>query len=180
MTCARNNCWFIVCILAAALLSSTRAFSPSNANVNININANSIATRSWISHSMRSPRDAQHAAYASRILVASPSHGCNSARAPSSASSTLLRQTNDKNENDDNMDTLGTQRGLYLLAIALVFNIWQFSIPVEFRRTRFCSEEQVVLYPDSNCKTFNQWRSGILDYYKAGGGIQWDFSIEDK
>lgn len=75
-------------------------------------------------------------------------------------------------------DIIGIQRGLYLLGIVFLFNIWIFSIPPEFRRAKICSEEQVRLFPDSGCMTADQWVGGIQDYYANGGGIEFDFSIE--
>ena len=53
-----------------------------------------------------------------------------------------------------------------------------FSIPVEFRRARLCSEEQVRLNPDSKCMTFEMWTKGVSEYYGNGGGINFDFSVD--
>ena len=36
------------------------------------------------------------------------------------------------------VDTDGTDAGKYLLFLVMLVNIWAFSIPVEFRRARFC------------------------------------------
>ena len=62
----------------------------------------------------------------------------------------------------------------------MLVSVWLFSIPVEFRRARFCTEEDVRLYPEKNCITFNSWREGIAEYYANGGGVKFDFSIEEK
>lgn len=75
-------------------------------------------------------------------------------------------------------DPTGLKRGALLLPIALAINIWMFSVPVEFRRARFCSEEQVRENPNSKCMTWETWRSGVSDYYANGGGVKFDFSID--
>ena len=77
------------------------------------------------------------------------------------------------------VDTDGTDAGKYLLFAVLLVNVWAFSIPVEFRRARFCTEEQVRLNSDSHCITFDNWKSGIVDYYANGGGVDFDFSVEE-
>ena len=74
----------------------------------------------------------------------------------------------------------GTGTGWYLLAFALLVNVWIFSIPPEFRRARLCNEEEVVLYADKNCMTGDQWVKGVKGYYQNGGGIHFDFSIEGR
>ena len=76
------------------------------------------------------------------------------------------------------VDTDGTEAGKYLLFLVLLVNVWAFSIPVEFRRATFCTEEQVRLNPDSHCITFENWKSGIVDYYANGGGVNFDFTVE--
>jgi len=62
----------------------------------------------------------------------------------------------------------------------MILNVWFFTIPPEFRRARFCSEEQVAANPDSHCTTGKDWREGIGQYYANGGGIKFDFSVEGK
>mmetsp|Transcript_17376 Transcript_17376/g.35700 ORF Transcript_17376/g.35700 Transcript_17376/m.35700 type:complete len:161 (-) Transcript_17376:236-718(-) len=74
---------------------------------------------------------------------------------------------------------IGIDRGLYLWAIVIAINIWFFSIPVEFRRTRICSEADTRDFP-TRCMTSQQFTSGIAEYYRNGGGIKFDFSIEGK
>ena len=84
-----------------------------------------------------------------------------------------------QNNDDKNMGKItGTDAGVWLLGFALIFNIWAFSIPVEFRRARVCSAEQVELYPESKCMTTEMWLEGVTEYYKNGGGVSFDFSIE--
>ena len=75
-------------------------------------------------------------------------------------------------------DPTGLRRGAVLLPLVVLVAVWLFTIPVEFRRARFCSEEQVRIYPDSKCITPDNWVKGIQDYYQQGGGIAWDFTIE--
>jgi hypothetical protein len=77
-------------------------------------------------------------------------------------------------------EIIGIDRGLYLIAIVIFFNIWIFSIPPEFRRAKLCSEEQVIQYPESGCITGAKWASGVREYYANGGGISFDFSIDPK
>lgn len=111
---------------------------------------------------------------------------------------------------------LGLGRGAVLLTIVLLINVWFFTIPVEFRRTRLCSEMDTAAYPE-RCMTTSQFTQGISDYYSdgkeqwtckhwiervsmlcfdrqsfpgtashrfissdVGGGIKFDFSLEDK
>jgi hypothetical protein len=77
-------------------------------------------------------------------------------------------------------NTDGLREGKYILLFALVVNVWLFSIPTEFRRARVCSVEDVQLYPDRHCTTFDAWRQGVAEYYAYGGGVHFDFSIEGK
>lgn len=72
------------------------------------------------------------------------------------------------------------ERGPVLWFISLALCVWSFSIPVEFRRARFCSEQQVIDNPTSKCITFGNWAKNIASYYENGGGIQWDFSVEEE
>jgi hypothetical protein len=75
-------------------------------------------------------------------------------------------------------DPTGLRRGVVLLPLVVLLAVWLFTIPVEFRRARFCSEEQVRLYPDSKCITPDNWVKGIQDYYQQGGGVEWDFTLD--
>ena len=67
--------------------------------------------------------------------------------------------------------------GKSLLLLGLLICLWGFSVPPEFRRSRFCSEAQIAENPDSMCITGGQFVNKVVDYYSNGGGIQWDFSI---
>lgn len=83
-----------------------------------------------------------------------------------------------KNSNS-NIDVDGMQTAPYIFTFILLLCVWNFTIPTEFRRARICSEQQVIEYPDSNCKTWSQYASGIQDYYRNGGTLfKFDFSID--
>ena len=77
-------------------------------------------------------------------------------------------------------NTDGTREGAYILGFVLVICVWLFSIPVEFRRARICTEEEYQSNPQKDCVTFDLWKSGIVEYYSNGGGVQFDFSIEGR
>jgi hypothetical protein len=64
---------------------------------------------------------------------------------------------------------LGLGRGSVLLTVVLLINIWFFSIPPEFRRTRLCDDMDAAAYPD-RCMTSTQFVEGIKDYYSNGKG----------
>jgi hypothetical protein len=72
--------------------------------------------------------------------------------------------------------TDGTNVAPYLLAFSCAIAVWLFTIPVEFRRTKLCSEEETVQYP-TLCTTPAKWSRGIQDYYANGGGVKFDFSV---
>jgi hypothetical protein len=76
----------------------------------------------------------------------------------------------------------GADRGRYLFVFVLFICIWQFSIPPSFRRAKFCPPACVKVRTacSSTCVTFDEWTSDIVQYYRDGGGIQWDFSIDPK
>ena len=93
----------------------------------------------------------------------------------------LCQQRSNNNNNQGDGDVLGISgRGVALFLFVFVVNVWLFSIPPEFRRAKNCTAEQVLLYPDSNCMTTEMWWGGVLDYYRNGGGIKFDFSIEGR
>jgi hypothetical protein len=92
-------------------------------------------------------------------------------------STSLFSEPNKKKSTNE---IIGIDRGLYLIAIVIFFNVWIFSIPPEFRRAKLCSEEQVIQYPDSGCITGAKWASGVKEYYANGGGISFDFSVDPK
>ena len=74
----------------------------------------------------------------------------------------------------------GVGRGQYIFVVVLFICIWQFSIPPTFRRAKFCppacaKERTLCRNP---CVTVEEWTNDIVQYYRNGGGIQWDFSID--
>uniref|UniRef100_A0A7S4A9X0 Uncharacterized protein n=1 Tax=Pseudo-nitzschia australis TaxID=44445 RepID=A0A7S4A9X0_9STRA len=68
-------------------------------------------------------------------------------------------------ENVNNL--MGLDRAKYIWPIVIAINIWFFSIPVEYRRTRFCNEADSAAYPE-RCMTSKQFTEGISNYYKNG------------
>mmetsp|Transcript_20847 Transcript_20847/g.31335 ORF Transcript_20847/g.31335 Transcript_20847/m.31335 type:complete len:185 (-) Transcript_20847:188-742(-) len=95
---------------------------------------------------------------------------------PADGTTTSLQMSGGSNPD---VDTDGIGAGKYLLFLVMLVNVWAFSIPVEFRRAQFCTEEQVRLNPDSHCITFENWKSGIIDHYANGGGVDFDFTVEE-
>ena len=85
-------------------------------------------------------------------------------------------------ENKDTVSYDGADRGKYIFAVVLFICIWQFSIPPTFRRAKFCppacARERTLCR--NQCVTFQEWSNDIVEYYKNGGGVQWDFSIDPK
>jgi hypothetical protein len=74
----------------------------------------------------------------------------------------------------------GKNRGKVIQVIVLSICVWFFSIPPEFRRTHFCPtsrcvENRATCY---ECTTFGEWKVRVADYYKGGGGVHFDFSID--
>lgn len=87
--------------------------------------------------------------------------------------------TNAERGSDEVNALMGLDRGKYLLALVFAVCVWFFTVPVEFRRTKICTEVQTRDFPDV-CMTSAQFTSGIADYYKNGGGIKFDFSVEGR
>ena len=75
----------------------------------------------------------------------------------------------DRGSDEVNAAIYGIDRGAYLLAFAFLVNVWFFSVPVEFRRTKICTAEQTRDFPDV-CMTPEQFKSGIAEYYRNGEG----------
>lgn len=76
----------------------------------------------------------------------------------------------------------GTGRGAIIQGLVLLLCVWIFSIPPEFRRTHmcmsdYCEQNRSACY---DCLTSSEWRGRIADYYRGGGGIQFDFTIGDE
>lgn len=75
----------------------------------------------------------------------------------------------------------GMKEGYIGLAIVFLFNVWMFSIPPHFRRDQICPPDLYVT-PEvaETCVPFDTMKQELVDYYKNGGGIQFDFSIDPR
>lgn len=73
------------------------------------------------------------------------------------------------------------KRGAFLLSLALLLCVWSFSIPVEFRRDHWCFTSQCASNRSAcyDCITFGEWFQKVREYYATGGGIHFDFTVED-
>jgi len=76
--------------------------------------------------------------------------------------------------------TAGGGRGLVLFGFVLLVNVWLFSVPPSFRRAYICPTPRCEQNRPAckDCVTGEEWKNGIVDYYRNGGGIQFDFSID--
>jgi hypothetical protein len=93
------------------------------------------------------------------------------------------------NDNDGNGEYQATtsygklKEGGVLLTLVLTVCAWLFTIPPEFRRAYMCPAE-IYCNQDptvcQECTTWGQWFDGVGEYYKGGGGIHWDFSVDPK
>lgn len=81
-------------------------------------------------------------------------------------------------DHDTSYDVDGLQNAPFIFGAIVLLAIWLFSIPPDFRRARFCSEQQVLDNPTSRCTTVADWSRGIADYYNQGGRVAFDFSVE--
>lgn len=82
---------------------------------------------------------------------------------------------NDRVARSDRIGGTGTE-GKTLLILGFLLSAWFFTVPPEFRRTRICSESETKQFPEV-CMTTDQFANKVAEYYKNGGGIQWDFSV---
>jgi len=73
--------------------------------------------------------------------------------------------------------TDGTDVGIYGLGIVLALCVWLFTIPPSFRRANICTVDP-ALVRTANCVSLSEWVDDVGEYYKNGGGVQWDFSID--
>jgi hypothetical protein len=80
----------------------------------------------------------------------------------------------------------GTDRGIILQVIVVLAALWFFTVPPEFRRTKICpptsNPDEFVATTTGlrprDCITSEEFQQNVQDYYRNGGGIQWDFSID--
>jgi hypothetical protein len=77
---------------------------------------------------------------------------------------------------DDNAAVDGTGRGLVIMAISLFACVWIFSIPPEFRRAHICTSDRPSAA--STCVQLGAWVDEVADYYRGGGGVHFDFTID--
>jgi len=66
-------------------------------------------------------------------------------------------------------------RGTALFAGVLLINVWLFTLPPSFRRQELC-----LARTSTNCQSLPEFVSSVADYYKGGGGIVLDFSIQGR
>jgi hypothetical protein len=78
----------------------------------------------------------------------------------------------------DDTDVDGLRNAPVFFAAIVLLAVWLFSIPPDFRRARFCTEQQILDNPTSRCTTVSEWSNGIAQYYKEGGNVKFDFSVE--
>jgi hypothetical protein len=81
----------------------------------------------------------------------------------------------------------GRSVGFVLLGISLLVSAWLFTIPPSFRRAYLCPSDYLAnsnsgtaqqQEPATDCVPLKVWWSDVAAYYRGGGGIQWDFSID--
>jgi hypothetical protein len=97
---------------------------------------------------------------------------------PTTSSVSVTTTTTLWGEMSRDADVDGLKNAPFILLGAVVLGIWLFSVPSDYRRARLCSEQQVIDNPGSRCMTFETWSNGIVDYYKNGGGVNFDFTVE--
>jgi hypothetical protein len=69
--------------------------------------------------------------------------------------------------------------GKTLLFLGFFLSAWFFTVPTEFRHARICDERETAANPEV-CTTPGMFGSKVVDYYKGGGGIKWDFTVADE
>lgn len=115
------------------------------------------------------------------IKIVKPSQGSS---ATLSSTTQLLEKSSSNDSNKELSYDDGSGRGKFLLGFVLLVTIWFFSIPKEFRRTHLCFSDRCAANPTfelcHNCVTFGQLTHDIADYYKNGGGIEWNFEVGEE
>lgn len=78
----------------------------------------------------------------------------------------------------------GIGNGIVIQLLVFAICTWLFTIPPEFRRAYICPAEIFCREDEGGCTrecvTQTEWIQGVSDYYKNGGGVRWDFSIDPK
>ena len=86
-----------------------------------------------------------------------------------------------KKERSDLLDEYD-KRGNVLFAIVLLTIVWTFTLPLDLRREHFCFSRECRLDNTGdlcyNCVSIGEWTKQVVDYYKGGGGINFDLSVE--
>mmetsp|Transcript_8875 Transcript_8875/g.13649 ORF Transcript_8875/g.13649 Transcript_8875/m.13649 type:complete len:166 (+) Transcript_8875:104-601(+) len=97
-------------------------------------------------------------------------------------STSVLFESNNDNYNGPNKAVDGTGRGVILQGFVFLVTLWMFSIPPEFRRSYFCGSPRCEANRSlcHNCVTGKEWVDGVTEYYKNGGGVQFDFTISEE
>ena len=125
----------------------------------------------------------------------------------SPTSTTIFANNNNNNIDKDKLSPLGKaydyaisgeknffsdpqNRGIVLLTVVVSACLWFFTIPPHFRRQNICQsleqyEQLQFLNPHQNdnyegCITREMWNDSIVEYYKNGGGIEIDFSVDPR
>mmetsp|Transcript_21895 Transcript_21895/g.28343 ORF Transcript_21895/g.28343 Transcript_21895/m.28343 type:complete len:172 (-) Transcript_21895:210-725(-) len=153
----RTLSYFLICLLAAALSHVGESFVVIGSSSTMPTTATSLSTKT--------------------IFVVSPTAAT---RNNHLLSSSLSKKSKITSLYDSKADLDGTGRGIYILAFSFLVSLWMFSIPTEFRRAHFCPNEQCTQNRAScyDCVTTSEWTTGIEEYYKGGGGIKWDFHVD--
>jgi hypothetical protein len=80
----------------------------------------------------------------------------------------------------------GRSVGFVLLGVSLLASAWLFTIPPSFRRAYLCPSDYfansnnngIAQEQTTDCVPWKVWWSDVVAYYRSGGGIQWDISID--
>lgn len=99
-----------------------------------------------------------------------------------SKKATVLFNSPGKGPQKSNYATDSEARGVIIFGLVLAVNIWFFTIPTELRRGHWCFTPRCTENRSrcNDCQTVSEWSSDVMDYYRGGGGIHFDFSIEEK
>jgi len=128
------------------------------------------------------------------VVPASPAPRSLSA---STTSSSRLYLSKKKKKNDSDNKQLGRRKyvggsdavgglnvGLPALALSIALCVWLFTVPPEFRRAYICPADlYCIQQPElcyKECTTWSEWFSQLSQYYRTGGGVQWDFSVDPR
>jgi hypothetical protein len=145
--------------------------------------ANGLQIFDECSYSFRSVRD-QHEGTASqprpsyrhRVVLYASNNNKNKKKDPESQ----VKTPNYKPADD------GRSVGFVLLGVSLLASAWLFTIPPSFRRAYLCPRDYfansnnngIAQEQATDCVPWKVWWSDVVAYYRSGGGIQWDFSID--